>query len=58
MLLMIFFGENNFMFKSEEIIDPFWKMIPNKNGDGNNYTKSYSKLKINVHHPRDNTKGI
>jgi hypothetical protein len=33
-------------------------VIPDKNGDGNNYTKSHSKLKINIHHPRDNTKGI
>jgi hypothetical protein len=34
------------------------KMIPDKNGDGNNYTKSHSKCKINIHHPRDNTKGL
>jgi hypothetical protein len=33
-------------------------LILDKNGDGNNYTKSHSKCKINVHYPRDNTKGI
>jgi hypothetical protein len=33
-------------------------LIPDRNGDGNNHTKSNSKWKINVHRPRDNTKGI
>jgi hypothetical protein len=33
-------------------------MIPDRNGERNNYTKSHSKWKINIHHPRDNTKGI
>jgi hypothetical protein len=34
------------------------RLIPNRNGDENNYTNSHSKWKIEVHIPMDNTKGI